>query len=63
VTLVDVDELSKITDKTIALRQEQIPLAEAIIERNKAELLEWIGGRKHTPAILELKKSLETFAN
>lgn len=60
VTLVDVDELSKITDKTIALRQEQIPLAEAIIERNKAELLEWIGGRKHTPAILELKKSLET---
>lgn len=60
VTLVDVDILSQITDKTIALRQEQIPLAEAIIERNKAELLEWIGGRKHTPAILELKKSLET---
>jgi len=63
ITLVDVDKLSKITDKTLALRREQIPLAEAIIEENKAELLEWISGRKHTPAILELKKSLETLQN
>ena len=59
INLVDVDELSKITDKTIALRQTQIPLAEAIIEENKKELLTWIESRKHTPALKLLKKSLE----
>ncbi|NQW35391.1 MAG: glutamyl-tRNA reductase [Flavobacteriales bacterium] len=59
ITLVNVDELSKITDNTIAVRQSQIPLAEAIIEENKKDLLEWVEGRKHTPALAELKKSLE----
>lgn len=60
ITLINVDQLSKITDKTIAIRQTQIPFAEAIIEENKKELLEWVEGRKHTPALAELKKSLET---
>jgi len=60
ITLIDVDELSKITKKTVALRHAQIPLAEAIIEENKKELLSWIEGRKHTPALKQLKKSLET---
>ena len=60
ITLINVDELSKITDKTLALRKEQIPFAEAIIAKNKSELLEWISSRKHTPAILELKSALET---
>jgi len=59
INLIDVDELSKITDKTIALRRTQIPLAEGIIEENKKELLEWIEGRKHTPALKQLKQSLE----
>ena len=59
ITLVNVDELSKITDNTIAVRQSQIPLAEAIIEENKKDLLEWVEGREHTPALAELKKSLE----
>ncbi|MCF6213689.1 MAG: glutamyl-tRNA reductase [Flavobacteriaceae bacterium] len=59
ITLINVDELSKITNNTIALRQTQIPLAEAIIEENKKELLKWIEGRKHTPALKQLKQSLE----
>jgi len=59
VNLINVDELSKITHKNLALRKSQIPLAETIIEKNKKELLEWIASRKHMPAILELKKSLE----
>ncbi len=59
INLIDVDELSKITDKTIALRRAQVPLAESIIEKNKRELLEWIEGRKHTPALKQLKQSLE----
>jgi len=60
INLIDVDELSKITDKTITLRHSQIPLAEAIIEENKKDLLTWIEGRKHIPALKQLKQSLET---
>ncbi|PJA06340.1 MAG: glutamyl-tRNA reductase [Flavobacteriales bacterium CG_4_10_14_0_2_um_filter_35_18] len=63
VKLINVDELSKITDKTIALRQMQIPFAEAIIEENKKELLEWVEGRKHTPALKEFKQYLEVLQN
>jgi len=59
INLINVDKLSKITDKAIALRRTQIPLAEVIIEKNKKELLEWIEGRKHTPALKQLKQSLE----
>ena len=32
VTLINVDELSKITDETLAIRQQEIPTAESIIE-------------------------------
>jgi glutamyl-tRNA reductase len=63
VKLINVDELSKITDKTIVLRQMQIPFAEAIIEENKKELLEWVEGRKHTPALKEFKQYLEVLQN
>ena len=59
VTLVNVDELSKITDETLAMRQQEIPVAEAIIEKHKAEFNEWLNHRRFTPAINALKKSLE----
>ncbi|MDT7832908.1 glutamyl-tRNA reductase [Flavobacteriaceae bacterium S356] len=59
VTLVNVDQLSKITDETLALRQKEIPLAEAIIEMHKQEFNEWLNHRKLTPAINALKESLE----
>ncbi|MFY0603445.1 MAG: glutamyl-tRNA reductase [Flavobacteriaceae bacterium] len=59
ITLVNVDQLSKITDKTLALRQNEIPLAEAIIETHKQEFNEWLHHRKLTPAINALKESLE----
>ena len=59
VTLVNVDQLSKITDETLALRQKEIPLAEAIIETHKEEFNEWLNHRKLTPAINALKESLE----
>ncbi|NVK52552.1 MAG: glutamyl-tRNA reductase [Flavobacteriaceae bacterium] len=60
VTLINVDELSKVTDETLAIRQQEIPVAEAIIEKHKAEFNEWLHHRKFTPAVYALKKSLET---
>jgi len=59
-TVINVDELSKVTDETLAMRQHEIPLAETIIEKYKAEFYEWLNHRRFTPAISALKKSLET---
>ncbi|WP_369047634.1 glutamyl-tRNA reductase [Tenacibaculum sp. UWU-22] len=60
VSLVDIDELSKITDETLAVRQQQIPLAETIIETLKEEFIDWVHQRSFTPAITALKQSLTT---
>ncbi len=58
VTIVNVDELSKITDETLAIRQQEIPFAESIIETHKNEFNEWLNHRRFTPAINALKQSL-----
>ncbi|MFT4576825.1 MAG: glutamyl-tRNA reductase [Polaribacter sp.] len=60
VTLVNVDDLSKVTDETLAIRQQEIPAAEAIIDTHKVEFNEWLNHRRFTPAVSALKKSLET---
>jgi len=60
VTLVNVDELSKVTDETLAIRLAEVPAAEKIIETHKSEFQEWLNHRKLTPAIALLKQSLET---
>jgi len=58
VTLVNVDELSKVTDETQAIREREIPHAEAIIETHKEEFNEWLDHRRLVPAINALKSSL-----
>lgn len=63
VSLVNVDELSKITDETLVARKKEIPKAEAIIEKHKLEFNYWLNNRRFTPAITALKKSLETIKN
>ena len=63
ISLVNLDELSKITDETLAVRQKEIPAAEAIIETHKNEFNDWLNDRRFTPAIAALKKSLETIKN
>ncbi|WP_139959263.1 glutamyl-tRNA reductase [Flavicella sediminum] len=63
VSLVNIDELSKITDKTIEERQKEVPKAEAIIMSHKAEFIEWLDHRKFTPAVNALKESLMTIQN
>jgi glutamyl-tRNA reductase len=59
VSLVNVDALSKITDETLAIRQQEIPLAEKIIETHNEEFNSWLNHRRFTPAIAALKESLE----
>lgn len=63
VNLVNIDELSKITNKTIAEREKEIPKAEAIIEVHKSEFMEWLDHRKFTPAVNALKSSLMSIQN
>ncbi len=60
VTLINVDELSKITDETLAIRQQEVPVAEEIIEIHNLEFQEWLNHRRFTPAITALKESLKT---
>ena len=59
VSLVNVDELSKITLETLSTRQKEVPIAEEIIEVYKEEFNDWLNNRKLVPAINALKVSLE----
>lgn len=63
VDLVDVDMLSKVTDETLAMRTQEIPQAEAIIDSIKQEFASWLDTRKFAPTIKALKTKLETFKN
>ena len=63
VTIINVDELSKITDETLSIRQQEIPLLEAIIDTHKQEFNNWLNIRRFTPTIAALKESLENIKN
>lgn len=58
VTLIHLDELSKVTDATLAHRQSQIPLAESIIQEITAEFKVWVKTRAFAPTIKALKSKL-----
>ena len=58
VTLVHLDELSRVTDKTLAHRQSQIPFAEDIIVEIETEFNSWVENRKFAPTIKALKTKL-----
>lgn len=59
VELINVDELSKITDETLEVRKNEIPAVEKIIEKYKDEFNDWISHRKYVPAVNALKESLQ----
>lgn len=63
VTLINVDELSQVTDKTLAKRKGEVPKALTIIEEYITEFQDWLNHRKHTPAINALKQSLKSIQN
>ena len=63
VTLVNVDELSKLKDETLQKRTAEVPKAKAIIAEHKAEFLEWNEMRKNAPFIKAVKQKLHDMHN
>jgi glutamyl-tRNA reductase len=61
VNVVDIDDLSKITDDTLERRKSQVPLAEAIIAEIQGEFLTWVDNRKFAATIAALKERLSQF--
>lgn len=60
VTVVHLDDLSKITDDTLEKRKLHIPQAEIIIEEIMEEFSTWLNGRKFAPTIHALKAKLNS---
>ena len=60
VTLVHLDQLSKITDSTLEARRAYIPKAETILEEVHSDFNQWLESRRFAPVIRALKQKLET---
>jgi len=60
VTVVHLDDLSKITDITLENRKKHVPAAEAIIDEVKEEFISWMNARKFAPTIHALKEKLNS---
>lgn len=60
VSVVHLDDLSKITDDTLENRKRHIPAAEMIIEEIKDEFISWMNARKFAPTIHALKEKLNS---
>jgi len=58
ISLVNVDDLSKINDATLQKRMEEVPKAKAIIEEHTAEFTDWYNMRKNVPALKAVKQKL-----
>ena len=58
ITLVNVDELSKIKDATLHKREAEVPRAKAIIKEKIEEFLEWHEMRKNVPVLTAVKNKL-----
>ena len=59
ITLVNVDELSKIKDATLQKRVAEIPKAKVIIDEHINEFLDWHQMRKNVPVLKAVKVKLE----
>lgn len=60
VTLIHLDQLSKMTDETLKRRQGYIPQAEEIISEITADFNAWLLTRKFAPTIQALKHKLNS---
>lgn len=60
VSIIHLDDLSQITDSTLAHRKKFVPQAEAIIEEVKYDFTQWLESRKFAPVIKALKNKLKT---
>jgi glutamyl-tRNA reductase len=59
VTLVNVDELSKLKDETLQKREAEIPAVKAIIDEQLKDFLQWHQMRKHVPVLKAVKMKLQ----
>ena len=59
VTLVNVDELSKIKDQTLHQREAEVPKAKEIIRYHINEFLDWHHMRQHVPVLKAVKHKLQ----
>jgi glutamyl-tRNA reductase len=63
ITLVNVDELSKIKDATLEKRKSEIPKVKSIIAEHINEFVEWHQMRQHVPVLKEVKTKLQAMNN
>lgn len=59
ITLVNVDELSRLKDKTLAKRKAEVPRAKQLIAEHIAEFVEWSDMRRHVPVLKAVKNKLQ----
>ncbi|RFS19743.1 glutamyl-tRNA reductase [Chitinophaga silvatica] len=59
ITMVNVDELSKVQDETLQNRLGEVPKALAIIEEHMEEFLYWYKMRKHAVVLKAVKDKLQ----
>ena len=58
IRIVNLDDLAKVTHKTLSERRKQIPKAQEIIEEIKQEFAQWVYDRRYAPALKALKDKL-----
>ncbi len=58
ITLINVDELSKIKDATLHKREAEVPKAKEIIEQHIVDFLSWHAMRKNVPVLKAVKTKL-----
>lgn len=59
ITLINVDELSKIKDETLQKREAEVPKAKAILAEHIGEFMDWHQMRKHVPVLKAVKTKLK----
>jgi glutamyl-tRNA reductase len=59
IDLIQLDDLSSVTDNTLEVRKKEIPKAQKIIAYHKEEYRKWISHRKFTPVINGLRETLK----
>ncbi|RYG05578.1 MAG: glutamyl-tRNA reductase [Chitinophagaceae bacterium] len=60
ITLINVDELSQLKDKTLLKRKAELPKARMIIEKHSSEFMDWYQLRRQVPMLKAVKLRLET---
>ena len=63
ITLINVDDLSKLKDETLTKREAEIPKAKTIIAEHIVDFMEWYEMRKHVPVLKAMKTKLKEIHN